>query len=149
MKSRALLPLFAFLTLAGALCAAGNHTKGAEVAQVSQGAAIDLADYVVTGKTTIFDFSSDYCGPCRAYTVPLAQLHAKRADIAVVRVDVNRPNVKRIDWASPVVQKFGLESIPHFKIYGADGKLIAEDSTDGSAGAARQMVDKWIQELGQ
>jgi thiol-disulfide isomerase/thioredoxin len=146
MKLRSLLPLFAFLSAAVALCAAGNHTKGAEVAQVSQGAEINLADYVVTGKTTIFDFSSDFCGPCRAYTQPLAQLHAKRADVAVVRVDINRPGLRGIDWKSPVAREFQLESIPHFKVYGPDGKMIAEDGTESYA--ARMMVDKWIAELG-
>ena len=147
MKLRHLLVSFCFVSAAAALCAAGNHTKGADVAQVSQGAEISLADYVVPGKTTIFDFSSDYCGPCRRYTEPLAHLHAKKADIAVVRVDINRPNVKGIDWGSPVAREFGLESIPHFKVYGPDGKLVAEDGSESYAG--RMIVDKMIQALGE
>lgn len=53
MKLRSLLPLFAFLSAAVALCAAGNHTKGAEVAQVSQGAEINLADYVEIGRAHV------------------------------------------------------------------------------------------------
>jgi len=130
-----------------ALSAADTHAKGPEVAQISQGREIKLSDYVVTGKTTIFDFSSDYCPPCRGYTEPLARLHAKRDDIAVVRVDVNRPGIKRIDWDSPVVHEFNLESIPHFKIYGPDGKLVASDGPEDYS--AREMVDKWIAELGR
>jgi len=147
MKLRLLASLCAFVSASAALLAAGNHSKGPEPAQVSQGAEISLADYLVTGKTTIFDFSSDYCGPCRGYTQPLAQLHAKRADLAVVRVDINRPNVRGIDWKSPVAREFQLESIPHFKVYGPDGKLLAEDGADSYA--ARMMVDHWIQALGQ
>jgi thiol-disulfide isomerase/thioredoxin len=147
MKTRLLFPLFAFLSATAALCAASDHTKGADVAQVSQGAEINLADYVVPGKTTIFDFSSDYCGPCRTYTQPLAQLHSKRADIAVVRVDINRPDIKGIDWKSPVAREFQLESIPNFKVYGPDGKLIAEDGPDSNA--ARLIVDKFIESLGK
>ena len=121
MKIRPLLPSLVFLSAAVALCAASNHTKGAQPAQISQGEEINLADYVVPGKTTIFDFSSEFCGPCRTYTEPLAQLHAKRADLAVVRVDINRPNVRGIDWKSPVAREFQLESIPHFMVYGPDG----------------------------
>jgi thiol-disulfide isomerase/thioredoxin len=147
MKLRQFVPLFASLSFATALCAASNHTKGAEVAQVSQGQEINLADYLVPGKTTVFDFSSDYCGPCRTYTQPLAQLQAKRADVAVVRVDINRPDHKGIDWRSPVAQEFQLESIPYFKVYGPDGKLVAEDGPEKYD--ARMMVDKMIESLGQ
>ncbi|HEY4302662.1 MAG TPA: thioredoxin family protein [Candidatus Didemnitutus sp.] len=145
--------VLASLALAGliaavpALQAADTHTKGPDVAQVSQGKEIQLSDYVVPGKTTIFDFSSDYCGPCRTYTDPLANLHAKRSDVAVVRVDINRPGVRGIDWKSPVAREFSLESIPHFKVYGPDGKLKAEDGPESSA--ARQIVDQMIGQLGQ
>ena len=85
-----------------------------------------LSDYLVPGKTTVFDFYSEYCPPCRAISPRLEKLHATRDDIAVVKVDINRPDIKGIDWQSPVAKEFGLESIPHFKIYGPDGKLKAE-----------------------
>src|ERR1700694_1585699 len=111
-----LLVLLASLLVTGTALAADTHTKGAEPAHTAQGQTINLADYLVPGKTTIFDFSSKYCGPCQAYNEPLAQLHQQRADIAVVKVDINRPDVKGIDWKSPVAQQFGLQSIPHFKV---------------------------------
>jgi thiol-disulfide isomerase/thioredoxin len=128
--------------------------KGPEPLVISHGESVNLADYVVPGKTTVFDFTSKYCGPCQAYTEPLHELHAKRADIAVVKVDINRPDAKGIDWTSPVAQQFDLHSIPHFKVYSPQGKLLAEDKIvfgpDGhpdrgaSSSAARQMVDGWI-----
>ncbi len=150
MKIRLLLAvLSAFFLAVGLAAADGSHTKGAEPARISRGETIDLADYVVPGKTTIFDFSSEYCGPCRAYVGPLTSLHQKRADIAVVRVDINRPNVKGIDWDSPVAKQFGLHSIPCFKVYGPDGKLLAEDKSDSEEYSARFMVDKWLESLGQ
>jgi hypothetical protein len=54
-----------------------------------------------------------------------------------------------------VAKEFDLHSIPHFKVYGPDGKLVAEDHiTFGPDGqplnrdaAARQLVDKWISSL--
>ena len=97
--------------------------------------------YAVPGKITVFDFTSKYCGPCQAYNEPLAKLHAQRADVAVVKVDINRPETKGIDWKSPVALQYGLRSIPHFKIIGPDGKLMAEDRE------ARAMVNQFIAAL--
>ncbi len=115
--------------------------KGAEPAHIAMGQTIVLADHLVPGKTTIVDFTSKYCGPCQVYNEPLAKLHAARADLAVVKVDINRPDVKKIDWVSPVAQQFKLQSIPHFKVYGPDGKLVAEGND------ARAMVHKFVEEL--
>jgi len=53
----------------------------------------------------------------RAIAPKLAELHKSRDDIAVVKVDINRPGVKGIDWSSPVAQQYKLHSIPHFKIF--------------------------------
>src|SRR4051812_43032742 len=130
-------------------------TKGAEPAHISQGQTVDLATETVPGKTTIFDFTSKYCPPCQTYNEPLAKLHANRADVAVVKVDINRPETKGIDWKSPVARQFKLQSIPHFKVYGPDGKLIAEDKlvvgADGNLvsreSRAREMVDGMIAAL--
>ncbi len=105
---------------------AANHEKGPEPLKISHGVEVDLADYVVPGKTTIFDFSSEYCPPCRAISPKLDALHKSRADIAVVKIDINRAGIKYIDWKSPVALQYGLQSVPNFKIYGADGKLLSE-----------------------
>jgi hypothetical protein len=43
-----------------------------------------------------------------------------------VKVDINRPDVRGIDWRSPVARQYELNSIPHFKVYGPDGKLQVE-----------------------
>ena len=133
-----LAALFVPLLLSAAALAA---TKGPEPAHISQGKEVALSDYVVPGKTTVFDFTSKYCGPCQAYNEPLARLHAQRADVAVVKVDINRPETKGIDWKSPVAQQYGMQSIPHFKVYGPDGKLLAE------AKEGRALVNKMIGEL--
>jgi len=137
-----LLPLLCSLALVPAAFGAGTHVKGPKPLRISQGAEVKLAEFLVPGKTTIFDFTSEYCPPCRAYAEPLLLLHQKRADVAVVKVDINRSEVHRIDWDSPVARQFELRSIPHFKVYGPDGKLIAEDTTD--ARFARVLVDKLL-----
>jgi thiol-disulfide isomerase/thioredoxin len=143
--------LIASLALSTAAFAA---SKGTEPAHIAQGQVVDLSTQTVPGKTTVFDFTSKYCGPCQMYNEPLAKLHASRADVAVVKVDINRPDVKGIDWKSPVAKQYSLQSIPHFKIYGPDGKLVAEDKlvvADGQVvsreSKAREMVDSMIAEL--
>jgi len=133
------------LLLATTLHAAGTHAKGEKPLSIAQGQAIDLADFLVTGKITVFDFTSEYCPPCRAYSDPLYLLHQSRADVAVVKVDINRPEVHRIDWDSPVAQQYGIHAVPHFKIYGPDGKVIAEDAPDQPR--ARSLVNRWISTL--
>lgn len=143
-----LLPtLLCSVLLTGSALAEQNHAKGAEPLRIAHGEKINLADYLVPGKTTVFDFTSEFCPPCRGYQGPLHDLHAKRADIVVVEVDINRPGTKRIDWSSPVAQQYGMNSIPHFKVFGPDGKLIAEDQPHPGASPARRMVDAWIAAL--
>jgi thiol-disulfide isomerase/thioredoxin len=118
--------------------AAGSRTKPAKPERIAQGQEVKLEDYLVPGKTTIFDFTSEFCPPCRAISPRLDELHATRDDIVVVKVDINRPNIKGIDWQSPVARQYNMNSIPHFKVFGPDGKLIAEGKE------ARALVTGWF-----
>jgi thiol-disulfide isomerase/thioredoxin len=141
MKRRILISaLAALIALPLAALAA---TKGEKPQHISQGKEVKLADYLVPGKTVIFDFYSEYCPPCMRVAPALEKLHSKRADIVVVKVDINRPGVKGIDWKSPVAAQFNLHSIPHFKIYGPDGKLKAEDGADSDK--ASEIVYGWLE----
>jgi thioredoxin 1 len=133
------LPL---LTGPFAVAAPAPAAKPAKPLHISKGTEVKLTDYLVPGKIVVFDFYSDYCGPCVQVAPALEKLHKTRDDIVVVKVDINRPNIKGIDWRSPVAQQYGLRSIPHFKVYGANGKLMAEDG-EGTA-KARQLVMGWI-----
>jgi len=152
MKFLAILCSLVLVTVA---LAEGKHSKGEKPLAISQGQPVDLKDFLVPGMITIFDFTSEYCPPCRGYADPLLQLHRQKAGIAVVKVDINRPEIHKIDWSSPVAKQYDLHSIPHFKVYGPDGRLVAEDKiTFGPDGqpvdrnsAARQLVDKWISSL--
>lgn len=138
------LSLIAFALILTAPLAAA--TKPAEPLHIARGETVSLADYLVPGKTVIFDFTSKYCPPCRFYDEPLHKLHTERDDLVVVKVDINRPGIRRIDWESLVAQQFRLKSIPQFKVYGPDGQLVAEDkiSREARDPAARRLVDQWI-----
>jgi thiol-disulfide isomerase/thioredoxin len=153
-----LLALISVLCLLSSGVTAAEHAKQAEPLHISQGETVALTDFLVPGKTVVFDFTSKFCPPCQAYNEPLKLLHAKRADIVVVKVDINRPETRGIDWQSPVARQYDLHSIPHFKVYSPEGKLIAEDKVvfgaDGSvdrtlsSNAGRKLVDQWINTLG-
>jgi len=93
---------------------------------VGKGEKINLEDYLVAGKTTIVDFYSEFCPPCRALSPHLEKLVQTRSDLAVVKVDINRPGHQGIDWQSPVARQFKLEGIPHLRLYGPDKQLQSE-----------------------
>jgi thiol-disulfide isomerase/thioredoxin len=108
---------------------------------IGQGAVVDLAQERDPARTTVFDFTSEYCGPCRRIAPYLEKLHSGRPDVTVVKVDINRPNVRGIDWSSPTARAFGVQQVPHFKVMDAGGTLVAEGN------AAWDLVVKWIMEL--
>jgi thiol-disulfide isomerase/thioredoxin len=138
-RTLGLILTLSFVASAGLPTASAEAVKGAEPLTVSHGREVQLADFAVPGKTTVFDFYSEFCPPCRAIAPLVKKLHEVRADIAVVEVDINRPGVEGIDWKSPVAREFQLDSIPHFKIYGPDGQLMSEGDP------ARAKVIEWLQ----
>ncbi len=90
------------------------------------GEEVDVKKYLQAGKTNIIDFYSDYCGPCRKISPFLVKLDERREDIVVIKIDINRRGVKRIDWGSPLAKQYKLRSIPHFQVYDGQGKLTSE-----------------------
>jgi thiol-disulfide isomerase/thioredoxin len=138
-----LVPLLCSLVLAAPAWAAGKQTKGNKPLSIAQGQKVDLADFLVTGMMTVFDFTSEYCPPCRAYSDPLLRLHQQSTNLAVVKVDINRPEYHYIDWQSPVARQFALsgKGIPYFMIYGPEGRLLAEGPE------AREQVNRWLAKL--
>jgi thiol-disulfide isomerase/thioredoxin len=136
-RGRTLIFLF-LIAMPLLIAAAENHEKGLKPLVISNGQRVKLADYLVPGKTTVFDFYSDYCPTCRSIAGDIEKLHEGRGDIAVVLVNINRPGVKTIDWQSPVAKQYNLPSTPQLKVYGPEGKLVAEGKP------AYQMVTGWF-----
>jgi thiol-disulfide isomerase/thioredoxin len=114
------------------------RTKPVQPERIAHGQEVNIRDYLVPGKTVVFDFTSEFCPPCRAIAPHLHKLHAERDDVVVVEVDINRPGVQGIDWGSPVATQYGLNSIPHFKVFSPDGQLQAEGKE------ARALVTSWF-----
>lgn len=108
---------------------------------IAHGSPVDLREHLVPGQITLFDFTSEYCHPCRVFAPYLDRLHRERPDITVVKVDINRPGRRGIDWRSPVAQQYRVGSVPHFKLFDAEGNLMAEGVE------ARPIVIQWITDL--
>ncbi len=93
---------------------------------VIPGKKVDVADLAIPGKTTIFDFFSEYCAPCRKISPILEELDRRRNDIVVIKLNINRQGVKGIDWNSPLAKQYRITSIPYFIIYDGNGNRTHE-----------------------
>ena len=137
------------IVLVAALCLllglAGQSYAGAvqEANAGKGGQPIELNKLPVRGKITVVDFFSQYCPPCMRLAPLLEQLAQKRSDLAIKKVNIQRPEVSgKIDWQSPLAQQLGLQSIPHFMIFNAKGRLEAQGQD------AMKQVLSWLQEAG-
>lgn len=138
---------FLLLSIAVAIMAATITAHGAPgrhrvINASNPGEKVDLTRYVVPGKVNVFDFYSTFCPPCMRLSPLLEQLAEKDPQVVVNKVDINRSGVEGIDWDSPVVAQYGLRSVPHFIIYDAQGKKVAEGAS------ARTMVIEMMQKAG-
>lgn len=112
----------------------GNPDRGGET--------LDLKSLLSKGRTTAFDFYSPYCYPCVRLVPILEKLAARLPEVAFVRLNINRPQVRGIDWRSPLAQQYRLRSVPYFMIFNPQGKLVAQGPE------AQKMVKEWLQKAG-
>jgi len=103
----------------------GRYTSIALPSYMIDGS-VNLKKKIVKGKINIIDFYSDYCPPCKKIAPFLKKLDDKRADIAVIKININRAGVTGIDWQSPVAKQFKLKSIPYFIVISPWGKLMCK-----------------------
>jgi len=87
---------------------------------------VDIEQYIQPGRSTIFAFYSDYCPACRKIVPLLADLDERRSDIAVLKIDINRPNSTTTDWSSPAAGKYRIKAVPQFKVYDTTGNILHE-----------------------
>ncbi len=96
------------------------------------GMELDLTPYVVAGKLTLFDFYSEFCGPCLQLAPQLEQLTRDFPAVVVRTIDINRPGVRGIDWQSPLAKQYTLTSIPHLVLVDTAG--VRHAVSNGLAG---------------
>lgn len=121
---------------------AGALKTGRVLNHGNPGGEVLIEEFVQGDQITIFNFHSQFSPLCMKYTPWLMQLDQKRNDIVVFRIDVNRPGISGLDIHSPVAQQFGLERLPYFVVYQADGTR----SHDGQE--ARNYIEQLIRKAG-
>ena len=81
---------------------------------------VDLTDHLEPGRLVLFDFYADWCGPCRQLEPHLKSIGSEYASQLVIKkVDI-------VNWNTPVTQQYGINSIPHLKLFDEDGNLISQ-----------------------
>jgi thiol-disulfide isomerase/thioredoxin len=141
---RSCIPRFTWiLAVALAWVIWGGGPAPAELQEAGRaGETLDPKTLPVSGKVTLVEFTSPYCGPCLSLAPLLEQLSAKRPDLAIKKININRPEVKTIDWRSPVAQQYGIRSVPYIVIFDSKGKVMAQGRP------AMQQLSGWLVEAG-
>ncbi|MFN8550713.1 MAG: hypothetical protein U0103_04430 [Candidatus Obscuribacterales bacterium] len=105
------------------------------------GTPVDAQLYLVPGKYTIVEYFSPYDQTCANLEPRLLRLTQTRNDMAVRTVNINRPEVRQVDWQSPIVQYAGVQSLPFIQIYDTRQCLRAKGRP------AFEQVSQWVQYL--
>lgn len=100
----------------------------------------DLAAFVVRGKTTLYEFYSPRCEHSQKMAPVMEYLAAHRGDLAIRLVDIDRPEATEVDFDSPIAEQYEVSATPSFRIYDAEGALVASGS------AAKDLVRQWYQD---
>lgn len=127
------------------LLGAGVHPAAAQMQDGNPGRGgetLEIKSLLSRDRTTVIDFYSPYCYPCVQMVPILEKLATRLPEVMFVRLNINRPEVKGIDWQSPLVQQYRIKSVPYFMIFNPQGELVAEGT------AARQMLRGWLQKAG-
>ncbi len=109
----------------------GPNCQAADIETITHGDTVNIKEHLVPGKYVLFDFYADWCGPCKGLEPILIKLASQQSEsLALRKVDI-------IDWQSAVSQQYRVSSIPHLKLFGPDGSLIAE----GGAGSVLEALE--------
>jgi len=106
------------------------------------GQTLDLKRLATRGKTTLIDIYSPFCPPCVRLAPVMEQLAQRRPDLAIKKVNINRPEVRGIDWQSPLANQYHIRQVPYFMIFSPQGKLVAQGRE------AVEQVGRWLREAG-
>src|SRR5882672_10775595 len=122
--TKRLLAGFGATLVVGAIFGAAvrHRPRSAEpdIKVITHGEMVDLADHLVRGKYTLFDFYAVWCPPCRALSPALERLAARRPEMLAIRkVDI-------VDWTMPVAAQHHVESLPYLVLFDGEGRRVAE-----------------------
>lgn len=104
------------------------------------GEALTLDRFIVRGKTTLFEYYSEHCQGSREMARVMDYLARAKADLAIRKVDIDRDGAAGIDFDSPLAEQHEIHVTPYFRIFGPDGRLLAEGDE------AKGFVRNWYSE---
>jgi thiol-disulfide isomerase/thioredoxin len=99
------------------------------------GERFEITDCTRPGKFTIVEFYSLFSPACLDIEPKLELLARTRSDLAIRKLNIDRPEMRAIDLDSPLAKQFHITTLPEFKIFDQDDKLVAEGE------AARREVE--------
>ena len=141
-KSLSLSPLLAALLVLAFFSSGAGAGTLLDANPNNPGQTLDVNSLVVKGKTTLIDFYSPFCPPCVRLAPLMAKLAKKRPDLAIKKVNINRPGINGIDWRSPLAQQHQIRQVPFFMIFNPRGQLLSQGRD------AVETVGGWLQEAG-
>lgn len=108
------------------------------------------------GKYVYLDIWASWCAPCCAEVPSLKKLEEEYGDIAFVSISIDSSKDRwmekmkelgmegfmLLDKAGDIVKVMGVKGIPHFLIYGPDGKLYNNRAPRPSSIDVRLLLDK-------
>ncbi|GIV03290.1 MAG: hypothetical protein KatS3mg015_2120 [Fimbriimonadales bacterium] len=107
-----------------------KQAKAADEQVVSTGEEITLADHLVPGKWTLFEFWSETCATCQLLEDPVKDLVRSRG-VALRKVDITN--------GGPVAEQFNVDATPLFILFDPEGKQVLRVS--GDLEAVRKAID--------
>src|SRR5207249_4339648 len=96
-----------------------ESAQGADIRVVSKGEPLNLRDYLVPGKYTLFDYYADWCPPCRQLSPRLENLARHHSNLALRKIDI-------VSWSHPVARQQGVTELPYLRLYDPAGRLVGE-----------------------
>lgn len=96
---------------------------GLDIKPLPPGEKIKFKKEVALGKTTVFDFTAKWCGPCRIYSPKVERLLLKYPNLAVREVDI-------LEWDSDLGKQltgeYQMPSLPFTLVFDDRGKLLGK-----------------------
>lgn len=130
--------LCALLVLLGA-CGATQTPKPLPAKSLqlnAPGALVRVADHLEPGFVTVVDFWAESCGACHTVGAMLAERVAGEPRVLIRKIDVG-------DGFTPVAEAYGVNALPHYRIYDKRGKerhVLVGNECVKAPDLARQLV---------
>lgn len=88
---------------------------------------------LVSGDLVLVDFFATWCGPCKMLGPVLEELESDRADVKIVKVD--------IDESRSLAREYGVMSVPTLFLF-KNGQIVSQKS----GYMPKEMLTNWINE---